>query len=407
MPGTPVQNPRSVLISGASIAGPALAYWLDRHGFAVTVVERASAVRSGGYPIDVRGTAIEVIRRMGLLPQVREAHVASRALSFVDAEGRTIAALPLYDLAGSETADVELPRGELTMLLYGLTKDGPVRYRFNDAIAALADDGAGVSVRFRSGEQQRFDLVIGADGLHSNTRRLVFGPEEPFNHYLGYTFNLFSMPNELGLSREAIIYAEVGRGAGVYAIRDNPELFAFLIFATETPPFGAHPDVEAQIQRTAAVFARGGWQVPRLIEGLRRADDLFFDTVSQIRMPHWSQGRVALVGDAAYAPSFRSGQGTSLALVGAYLLAGELARHDDPTAAFAAYERLARPFVEANQALAIKEEGEDSFLPRTQDELDARNRMLAALRDSGRPPADQGAKARAVHNGLTLPDYAG
>jgi 2-polyprenyl-6-methoxyphenol hydroxylase-like FAD-dependent oxidoreductase len=122
-------------------------------------------------------------------------------------------------------------------------------------------------------------------------------------------------------------------------------------------------------------------------------------------MPQWSKGRVALVGDAAHAPSFRSGQGTSLALVGAYVLAGELARHDDPLAAFAAYERIARPFVETNQALAIKEEGEDSFLPLTQGELDARNRMLAAPRDSGRPTADQGAKARAVHNGLTLPDY--
>jgi 2-polyprenyl-6-methoxyphenol hydroxylase-like FAD-dependent oxidoreductase len=403
MPSTQVQRPRSVLVSGASIAGPTLAFWLDRYGFDVTVVERASAVRSGGYPIDIRGTAIGVIERMGFLPQINAAHIASRALTFVDAEGKAIGTIPIYDLTANQAADVELPRGELTTLLYGLTKTSRVRYRFEDWIEALEDDGAGVEVRFRGGERQRYDVVIGADGLHSNTRRLAFGPEAPFSRYLGAAFNLFSVPNDLGLSHGSVVYAEPGRAAGLFAVRDSPELFAFLIFATETPPFGAHFDKAEQIQRTAAVFADGGWEVPRLLDGLRKADDLFFDTVSQIRMPSWSKGRIALVGDAAFAPSFRSGQGTSLALVGAYVLAGELAAHDNPADAFAAYERITRPYVEANQALAIKGNG-DLLLPRTQSELEARNRMLATFK-TGRSADDLGGSARAAHNALALPDF--
>jgi len=403
MSDAPVQPPLSVLISGASIAGPTLAYWLDRYGFEVTVVERASAVRSGGYPIDIRGTAIEVIGRMGMLPQVKAAHIASRDLTFVDDEGKTIGSVPLYDLTVNKDADVELPRGELTTLFYGLTEGSPVRYRFEESIEALEDDGAGVEVRFTSGERQRYDVVIGADGIHSNTRRLVFGPEALFSHYLGSTFNIFSLPNDLGLSHGAVVYAEPGRAAVVLAVRDSPDLFAMLTFAAEAPSPGAHPDKAEQIRRTAAVFADGGWEVPRLLDALARSDDLYFDTVSQIRMPIWSKGRVVLVGDAAFAPSFRSGQGSSLALVGAYVLAGELAAHDDPVDAFAAYQRIARPFVEANQALAIKED-RDLLLPRTQSELDGRNRMLAAFKP-GRSGDNSGGNVQEVHNGLTLRDY--
>jgi 2-polyprenyl-6-methoxyphenol hydroxylase-like FAD-dependent oxidoreductase len=406
MSNTPIQTSRSALISGASIAGPTLAYWLHRYGFDVTVVERAAAVRSGGYPIDIRGTAMGVVERMGLRPQVEAAHIATRDLTFVDDMGKVIGSIPIYDVTVNEAGrDVELPRGELTTMLYGLTRDSAVRYRFKDSIEALEDDGAGVDVRFASCERQRYDVVIGADGIHSNTRRLAFGPEEPFSHYLGSTFNIFSMPNDLGLSHGAIVYAEAGRAAGVLAVRDSPDLFVFLVFGTERPPFGAHPDKAEQIRRTAAVFAADGWEVPRLLDALRRADDLYFDTVSQIRMPGWSKGRVSLVGDAAFAPSFRSGQGTSLALVGAYVLAGELAAHDDPANAFTSYERIMRPFVEANQALATKDQAFLLF-PRTQQDLDARNRALASFKAT-RQDDESSQHKRAVHNALALPGYEG
>jgi len=405
MPETADTKSRSVLISGASIAGPALAYWLDRYGFEVTVVERAPTVRSGGYPIDVRGTAIDMVERMGLLPCVQAAHIASRELRFVDAEAHVIGTIPPYELTSNQTGrDAELPRGALTTLLYDLTKERPIRYRFNDSIDTLEDDGSGVEIQFKSGDRHRYDVVIGADGLHSRTRRLVFGPEEQFNHYLGYCFNIFSMPNDMGLSHGGIIYGEAGRTAGAFAVRKSKDVFAFLMFASDDLPFGAHPDVEEQYKRTAAVFADGGWEVPRLLEAMRHAKDLYFDTVSQIRMPAWSSGRVALVGDAAFAPSFRSGQGTSLALVGAYVLAGELASQDEPSEALAAYERIMRPFVEANQALAIKGNG-FVLLPRTPQELEARNQILAALA-AGEGIGVRNDHAREVHSMLSLPDYA-
>ncbi len=395
---------RSVLISGASIAGPAAAYWLDRYGFEVTIVERAAAIRSGGYPIDVRGTAIDVAERMGVLSQLRAAHVDTRKLTFVDADGNSIATIAPEDLAGGSSGrHIELPRGTLTSVLYDLTRDRGIRYRFDDSIEALEDDGAGVNVRFRSGAEQRFDIVIGADGMHSNTRALVFGPEAPFNRSLGFCFNLFSLPNDLGLSHEAIAYAEPGRLAGVYAVGDSRTLQAFLNFATDEPLFHSHRDVDKQRQRTAEIFSHGGWEVPRLVAAMQRADDLFFDTVSQIHMPRWSSGRVALVGDAAHAPSFLSGQGSSLALVGAYVLAGELAAYADSVDAFASYERITRPFMEANQALAFKEGG-SLLMPRTQEELDARNAALAAMQTSGGVPS-HGEHSGLVHNSLRLPDY--
>jgi 2-polyprenyl-6-methoxyphenol hydroxylase-like FAD-dependent oxidoreductase len=186
-------------------------------------------------------------------------------------------------------------------------------------------------------------------------------------------------------------------------VQESPDLFAMLAFATEKPGSGARLGTEEQIERTAHVFAKGGWEVPRLVEALRRADDLYFDTVSQIRMPRWSKGRVGLVGDSAFAPSFLSGQGTSLAIAGAYVLAGELASHEDAEAALATYERIARPFVEANQELAIRE-GAPSLLVRTQEKLDARNRWLAWLA-KGHAPKAQNDYVREVHNSLRLPDY--
>ncbi|GBR11157.1 FAD-dependent monooxygenase [Acetobacter oeni] len=396
---------RSVLISGASIAGPALAFWLERYGFAVTVVERAATVRTGGYPIDVRGTAVDVIEEMGLLPQVRAAHVHSRAMTFVDGKGGVIGSVPTYEMIGSDMErDVELPRGTLTMLLYEATKNGAIEYRFNDRIETLHDDGAGVDVHFASGRQERYDLVVGADGLHSRTRRLVFGPEEQFIHSLGFCFGIFSLPNDYGLSHEGVFHAEPGRTAGLFAVQDSDRVFGFLTFAAGDSSTSVGRDAEAQIRRTRAVFAGMGWEVPRLLDAMAAADDLYFDSVSQIRMPGWSKGRVVLVGDAAFAPSFRSGQGTSLALVGAYVLAGELATHDDPVEAFAAYERVARPFVEANQALVNDGNG-GFFLPETQADLDARDRALAEMtknRGAVRPVSAR----QPVHSAISLPDYS-
>ncbi|WP_247695920.1 FAD-dependent monooxygenase [Streptomyces sp. b94] len=389
----------TVLISGASIAGPAVAFWLHRYGFAVTVVEKATGLRGGGYPIDVRGTAVEVARRMGILPQLRQAHVDSRRVTFLNADGSEAAVVHPQAVAGGvEGRDVEVPRGDLAEILYGAVRD-EVEFVFDDSVDALTDHERGVDVTFRSGVQRTFDLVLGADGLHSRTRELVFGPERQFHRYLGYCFSVFTMPNTFGLSHEVLIWNTPGRAAALYAVADSDELHAFLNFAHPEPPGEVLRGPGTRCDLVATTFADDGWQIPAMVAAMRHADDAFFDTVSQVHLPRWSNGRVALLGDAAYAPSFLTGQGTSLALAGAYMLAGSLAAHRDHTAAFAAYERDTRGFVELNQAQVGA--GDAALFPTTAEALEKRNSRLRALTalppDTGRP----------AHTALTLPEHMG
>jgi 2-polyprenyl-6-methoxyphenol hydroxylase-like FAD-dependent oxidoreductase len=393
------RSPRgTVLISGASIAGPALAFWLNRYGFRVTVVEKAGALRGGGYPIDIRGTALEVVRRMGVLPRLRAAHVGTRKLTFLDSDGGLVASLRPEAVAGGvEGRDLEVRRTDLAEALYDAVRDD-VEFLFNDSIAALDDHEGGVDVTFHGGAGRTYDFVVGADGLHSNTRRLVFGPEEQFHHYLGYCFAGFTMRNDFDLSSEGVVWNAPGRGAALYAVGGSDELHGFLVFTRTDPPFDAFRDPVAQRELVASVFAGDGWEIPRMTGAMRTADDLFFDVVSQIRMPRWSAGRVALVGDAAYAPSFMTGQGSSVALVGAYMLAGGLATEPTHTEAFAAYERGTRPFVELNQAIVSN--GSPSLFPRTAEDLRERDDML---RRTPSLPADTD---RAEFSSLTLPNFA-
>lgn len=386
----------TVLISGASIAGPALAFWLTRHGYAVTVVEKAGTVRSGGYPIDVRGTALEVVRRMGILPRLRDAHIDLRRLTFLDGDGDTVASVHPHAVTGGvEGRDLEVRRGDLTDALHAAVRDD-VEFLFNDSIDTLDQSGDGVDVTFRRGGQRTFDLVFGADGMHSRTREMVFGPEEQFHRYLGYCFAVFTMRNTFGLSHETVMWNNPGKAAALYAVEDDDEVHAFLNFAQPEPPFDVFADPQAQRDLVAAVFADAGWEVPGMLAAMCEADDVFFDGVSQIRMPRWSSGRVALVGDAAYAPSFLTGQGSSLALVGAYMLAGSLADQDH-LPGFAAYEHDTREFVALNQGLVG--EGGATLFPATAQALEQRNDRLRKL------SAVPAAAARPAHSALALPEF--
>ncbi|WP_328492977.1 FAD-dependent monooxygenase [Streptomyces sp. NBC_00414] len=389
---------RTVLISGASIAGPALAFWLNRYGFEVTVVEKAGALRGGGYPVDVRGTACEVVRRMGILPRLRDAHIDLRRLTFLDGDGGEVASVAPHTVTGGVAGrDLEIRRGDLTDALHTAVRDD-VEFLFDDSMDTLdQSSGHGVDVTFRGGGRRTFDMVFGADGLHSRTREFLFGPEEQFHRYLGYCFAGFTMRNTFGLSHELTMWNTPGRAAALYAVGGDDEVHAFLNFAHPVPPFDAFRDPSAQRDLVAAVFADAGWEVPGMLAAMRDADDLFFDAVSQIRMPRWSSGRVALVGDAAYAPSFLTGQGSSLALVGAYMLAGSLAGRDH-TEGFAAYEQDTRAFVTANQDQVG--EGDAALFPTTARALDQRNAMLRKL--SAMPSAEE----RPAHSALTLPDFA-
>ena len=393
---------RKILISGGSIAGPALGYWLHRYGFDVTLVERSGSVRDGGYPIDVRGTAMEVVERMGMLPNLQAAHIQTRKVTFVGANARVVGNIKPEDLMGGVAGkDVELPRGRLTALLFNLTRD-TIKYRFGESIVALQDSDGGVDVEFRGGSRERFDLVLAADGLHSSTRALVFGPEHQFSRYLGYCFAGFSLPNRHGFSHESIVYNTPGKLAGVMAVGDEPKLFGLVALKRPEPSAAELADADGQRRFMARAFAGESWLLPELIKELGVAEDFYFDSMTQIHMPRWSAGRVALVGDAAYGPSFFSGQGTSIALVGAYVLAGELARHASHEAAFHAYERTARAFVEANQATA--KDGCDTMAPDSPAKLWLRNRMIGLAPLLTRLGLVS-RHSRKVHSSLELPDY--
>nr|WP_062332001.1 FAD-dependent monooxygenase [Herbidospora sakaeratensis] len=341
----------NILISGGSVAGSALAFWLRRHGFTPTVVERAPALRTGGYKIDVRGAALEVVDRMGLREEVARHGTDMRIARFVDATGRQRATMSAELFGGREGDDVEIMRGDLARILHDATRDD-VEYLFDDSVTALEETADGVRVTFENAPPRTFDLVVGADGLHSNVRALAFGAESSYVHDLGHYISICTVPNHLGLDRTEMMHPAPGRSAGMYSTARGADATAMFLFAS--PPLAYdRKDVAGQRALLAEVFAGQGWEVPRLLDAAAGAPDFYFDSISQVRMDRWSSGRVVLVGDAAYGPSPASGQGTSLALVGAYVLAGSLAAAGgDHRAAFAAYEDDLRHFVEENQKLA-------------------------------------------------------
>ncbi|MFG3120170.1 FAD-dependent monooxygenase [Streptomyces sp. NPDC048197] len=347
--------PRTVLISGASIAGPALALWLHRYGFSVTVVERAPALRTGGYKVDLRGASVEVADRMGILEDIQRASTDMQNGAYVKADGTRVATLPAAIFGARTGRDDEIMRGDLARILYERTR-ADVEYVFGDSIASLTPtaDGNGVDVTFERGAPRRFDLVVGADGLHSTVRRLTFGPEEQFLRHLGAYISAFSMPNELGLDREELYYAEPGRLVCAYSSAGDPAAKGLLVFRSPRLRYD-HRDRAQQLALLDTAFAGVGWRTSRMLAAARSARDLYFDGLHLIEMDRWSRGRVVLLGDAAHCPSPASGQGTGMALVGAYVLAGELAAAGGaPEVAFARYEEEMRGYVAVNHEIARK-----------------------------------------------------
>lgn len=343
-----------ILISGASIAGPAVAFWLSRAGHEVTVVEQAGAVRGGGQAVDFKGATHQtVLERMGLWEAVHELRTAPADTEFVDAAGRVRAVMP-HEFSGG---DVEVLRGDLGRLLYERTRDA-VEYVFGDRIASMHERADGVDVVLRSGRTGRYDLVVGADGVHSGVRRLAFGPEEGVVEYLGYCYAVVGA-NERSANRRsadecgadgtsgadagertaAQWYNEPGRLAAIGGTK-APDLF---VFATPRPDVDRR-DVAAQKCVVAEAYAGAGWRVPEMLERLADAEEFYLDGINRVRMHDYSRGRVALVGDAGYANTL-GGFGTGLAIVGAYVLAGELAAAGgDHRVAFARYDARMRRY---------------------------------------------------------------
>jgi 2-polyprenyl-6-methoxyphenol hydroxylase-like FAD-dependent oxidoreductase len=367
---------RRILISGASVAGPALAYWLARHGFRPTVVERAPRLRGGGYAVDFRGTAhLSVLAKMGILDQIREQQTQLRTTTYVGEDGRPVARMP----AGIFAGDVEILRGDLGHILYQATRDS-TEYVFGDSITGLRQDADGVRVTFAHAAPRTFDLVIGADGLHSNVRRLAFADDRGSVRDLGLYVSIFSVADSFGLDHAGLLYSVPGRTAAVFSARPTGRAVAqFFFTAPDHGPISYdYHDTGPQQKIVASAFDGVGWQVPRLLEQMPEAADFYFDSVSQVHLDRWSAGRIALIGDAGYAAG-PGGNGTGTAVIAAYVLAGELAAAGgDHHVAFARYEQLLRPYVARGQKQA---RGGAAFLaPATAKKISQRDRFFRMLR---------------------------
>lgn len=363
-----------VLISGASVAGPALAHWLHHHGIRATVVERATAPRPGGYAIDLRGVAVDVAERMGALEEIRRNVTEMDGAAFVNARGRRSAGFSSSDVV-DDGRSLEILRGDLVRILHAPTT-AHTEYLYDDTLTALEQDGDRVRATFLNAAPRTFDLVVGADGLHSTTRRLAFGPEERYARFLGAYISIFTIPNHLGLDREAVLFNVPGKGSGMYQTpRAEGAKGILLVRSPQATGIDRRPPAE-QKAYLRAEFAGLGWENDRILDAMDAAADFYFDSVTRIHMDSWSTGRVALLGDAGYCPSPMSGQGTSLALAGAYVLAEELARHRTADRALAGYEARMRPYVHANQAIA--DAGLGILAPRTRRGIVLRDTVLRA-----------------------------
>lgn len=342
-----------VLVSGSGIAGPVLAFWLARYGASVTVVERAPALRTGGQLVDVRGAAAHsVVARAGLTEKVRDARTAADGLSLVGADGRRQASTRADGFGGNgPVAEIEILRGRLSEVFYDATRND-VEYVFGDRITALDEQPDGVHVTFDRSPSRVFDVVIGADGLHSGVRRLLFGPESL--RHLNMYVSFWTAQNHLDLNNWTEVYSEPGRTMGMRSINDNDAVMAFAAFTAAS--FRHDPqDVGAQKAVLRSHMAGMGWETDRLIAQIDDAGDFYFDSCSQVVLPSWSRGNVGLVGDAAYCASPLSGHGTTISLVGAYVLAGELARAGgDHPAGLRAYEARFRPWLEEIQKFGAR-----------------------------------------------------
>jgi len=367
----------NVLISGAGIAGPTLAFWLERYGFAPTLVESAPALRASGYVIDFWGLGYDIAEKMGLLPDIARIGYHMQELRIVDDRGRRLSGFGVQvfrELTGGRY--ITLGRSDLSKLIYDRISRS-CEIIFGDSVTSLHEVDDKVHVEFEHGGERRFDLVIGADGLHSRVRKLVFGPQARYEKDLGYRVAAFETAgyrprNELVY----IVRGAPGRQIGRFTLHNDRTLFLFLFAGGGEPEAHGLAAQKAILRKT---FAGDGWELPRILAALDSCNDLYFDRVSQIRMDAWSKGRVTLVGDAAFCVSLLAGQGSALAMTAAYVLASELGTSRDRSQeAFRRYEERLRPFIHAKQQAA--ERFAAAFVPRTRLGVFFRNQVIKTFR---------------------------
>jgi 2-polyprenyl-6-methoxyphenol hydroxylase-like FAD-dependent oxidoreductase len=357
-----------ILISGASIAGLTLAHWLGRHGFRPVIVERAAALRTGGNGVDVRGQAGEVAERMGIMSRVRALTADVLGIKFVDAADRAVARVDMRTL---DPSSVEIMRGDLVALLREVTD---VEILFGDSIRGLEQDDDGVTVAFEKAPARRFDLVAGADGMHSHVRRLAFGPEDEFVRHKDHYFAFANADAALGEDRWVTMFNTPGRMAGIYRSGNHAQAKAYLAFRSAPLDYD-HRDPSVHKRLVSDAFRdQTSWRTRELLDSALADPDFYFDACAQVQMTSWSAGRVVLTGDAAWCPSPAAGAGASLALVGAYSLAGELAAAGgDYRSAFNRYGAALRPLVAARQQIGLNIR---LMLPRTEIGRRVRNTLV-------------------------------
>lgn len=393
---------RRILVTGASVAGSTAAWWLTHFGFEVDVVENAAAFRSGGQNVDVRGTAREVLRRMGLEAAAFARNTPERGTEWVDEQNRTIARFDAGS-SGSDnapTAELEIRRGDIAQLIYDATRER-ASYRFGDSIQAVLQDAGGADVTFASGRRERYDIVVVAEGVGSATRELLF-PGENRPRWMDLTIAYFSIPRQSHDTDYARVYNTVGgRGATLKPSRDA--LLGAYVGIHKKPDGEQEWDPTRQRQYMLDLFAEDGWEFPRILEVMKDVDDFYFDVLRQVRMDRWSDHRVVLTGDAAWCPTPLSGIGTTLAMVGGYVLAGELSSQGSLSAALARYEKVMRPFVQEGQDIP-------KIVPRMlwPHSPTGLRLMHGAMRVAGTPLAQKIFSSAFARNSnkIVLPDYA-
>jgi len=357
---------KTVLISGASVAGLTMAYWLNRYGYSVTVVETAAGPRKGGAAIDVRGEALGIAERMGILDKIKAKKITT-SVEFVDAGNNCLATLKNFG-EDNLKQDIELNRDDLVAIIYeAATTD--VEYIFSNRIKTIHQDNENVSVVFENGEMRNFDFVFGADGVHSSVRKLVFGDEALFKHFFGAYFAILKVEETLGKLNRGQLYNLPNKLA---ATSDSGN--SFVLFRSPELDYNYRNDAECK-KILIENFAGCGWKTADILKAMTNSENLYFDEVCQIKMSSWTKGRVALIGDAAHCSGFPTGMGTSLAMQGATILANELmTANADYNLAFSKYNNTFRPFVEAIQATITN--GLDFLVPETADAIKLRNEML-------------------------------
>ncbi|MCG6859321.1 MAG: FAD-binding domain [Salaquimonas sp.] len=388
-----------IAINGAGIAGPTLAYWLHSFGHEPVLYEQAPALRSGGYVIDFWGIGYDIAEKMGLIGQIRELGYQVGEVRFVNSAGRSNGGLSA-DVFSRMTNDryTSLKRSDLAAAIYGAI-DGKVETVFGDSIAAIEEHRDGVHLSFDHAAPRDFDLVVGADGLHSRVRDRVFGPQEQFETFLGYKVAAFEASGyPVRDERVYVSHTLPGRQTARFTMRDDRTLFLF-VYRDENRDLPTSDDErKAVLER---IFGKDGWELPQILAAMRDTDGIYFDRVSQIRMDNWTKGRTALIGDAAACASLLAGEGCGLAMTEAYVLAGKLASTGgNHTIAYAAYHDELRDFLQAKQDSARK--FASAFAPQTASGIWFRNLVTRLMRFQ--PIADWFV-GRDLRDDIDLPDY--